>query len=184
VAPPRAEEPPPIVAIDQPAARAAGPAPTPSPAPPNPVPAPQAAGRAAAAPPPAAAGTTASRAANTDAAEGELVPAAQRWFSLYYQGDHLTAGGDAPNVTDDRGQGERPPAGASVTQRVFDEVRVQLVGDNALYTARMTERVQAGNAASQFVSLVSQVWMRRSGMWRLVDVRLVSAGRLNSQATP
>lgn len=122
--------------------------------------------------------------AGIEAAEGELVPAAQRWFALYHQGQHLeAAGSQPPTITDDRGEEERPAQGAQVTQRFFDDVRVQLVGDNALYTARMTEREQIGNGSTQYVSLVSQVWMRRAGAWRLVDVRLVSAGRL-SQGNP
>ena len=160
------DEPPPIITVDPPLPR------TPNPPAAQSLPALPAGGRGGA-PAPAA-----NDARNSGAAEGELVPAAQRWFALYHQGEHLTAGGDSPNVTDDRGQGERPQSGSPVMQRMFDEVRVQLVGDNALYTARMTERVQTPNASNQFVSLVSQVWMRRAGMWRLMDVRLVSAGRL------
>lgn len=166
IAPTELDEPPPVITIDPPA-RASVPAPAPPPVASVP-----AGGRGAASGPAGADSRT------TDAAEGELVPAAQRWFALYHQGEHLSAGNDSPNVTDDRGQGERPQSGMPVMQRVFDEVRVQLVGDNALYTARMTERVQTVNASSQYVSLVSQVWMRRAGTWRLMDVRLVSAGRL------
>jgi hypothetical protein len=164
--PPGVNEAPPVITIDPPAQRLPAPAaPPPSPA-----------AAATPAPTPAAANAAGSRTA-TEAAEGELVPAAQRWFTQYHLGS-APPGGDAPNVSDDRGPGERPSLGTPVAQRTFDDVRVQLVGDNALYTARMTERVQAGAASSQYVSLVSQVWMRRAGAWRLVDVRLVSAGSL------
>jgi hypothetical protein len=46
----------------------------------------------------------------------------------------------------------------------------------------MMERSQIGERLVTHNSLVSQMWMRSGGSWRLVDVRIVTEPRLQSGA--
>jgi len=75
---------------------------------------------------------------------------------------------------------ERFPAWQTGIRRDLDQVELELTGDTALLTARMTERSgDSGTAASQHVSRVSQIWVRRNGRWRVADVRIMGESRLN-----
>ena len=83
-------------------------------------------------------------------------------------------------ISDERSVTERFPAWQVGVRRDLDQLELELSGDTALLTARMTERNGDGAATSaQHVSRVSQIWVRRSGRWRLADVRIIGEARLN-----
>lgn len=111
--------------------------------------------------------------------ERQIVAAAERWFDTYYRsnGTVVAVAGASPSVLDERSPADRLPAGLSNVERTFSDVRLQLVGNNALFTARMTERADSGGATVTRAALVSQIWMRKDGVWRLIDVRLIGAPR-------
>jgi hypothetical protein len=118
--------------------------------------------------------------AETQAAIRVLAAAAEHWFEAYYRGGQLDSGGRRPRIVDERLPHERVPPGIGDVTRTFEQVQLQVMGDDALYTARMLERAQEGNRATAHVALVSQVWTREAGGWRLSDVQLVSDSRLRN----
>lgn len=140
-----------------------------------------------AAPPPAA--TTARPApAAADAAlrdgvgggRPDLVQAAQQWLDAYQRRDRDSMnamGTDNVTISDERSVTERYPAWQGGVQRDLDEVALELTGDVAVFTARMTEHADAGGG--QHVSRVSQFWQRRSGRWYVTNVRIIGEARLN-----
>ena len=68
----------------------------------------------------------------------------------------------------------------SIEVEAWSKNELELTGDTALLTARMTERNGDSNtSAAQHVSRVSQIWVRRNGRWRVADVRIMGEGRLN-----
>ena len=79
-------------------------------------------------------------------------------------------------MSDERSVTERFPAwqGGGV-QRNLDEVALELTGDVAVFTARMTEHADA----CEHVSRVSQFWQRRNGRWFVTNVRIIGEARLN-----
>jgi ketosteroid isomerase-like protein len=91
-----------------------------------------------------------------------------------------SAGTENMSISDERSVTERFPAWQVGVRRDLDQLELELSGDTALLTARMTERSGDSSATSaQHVSRVSQIWVRRSGRWRLADVRIIGEGRLN-----
>ena len=88
------------------------------------------------------------------------------------------------SVTDDRVEKERLPRGAGAVQRSLEDVRLNVVGTDAILTARMTERMEDASAGrmAQVVSFVSHMWSQRNGVWQLHDVRIISASALNRAA--
>jgi hypothetical protein len=71
-------------------------------------------------------------------------------------------------INDERRADQRFPFGLEVT-RAFEDEQLQLAGDSAMFTARMTERAPTGALTSQ----VTQTWVRRGGVWQLQEARLV-----------
>jgi ketosteroid isomerase-like protein len=122
-------------------------------------------------------------AADTAAASGsrpDLVQAAQQWLDAYQRRDReaMTAmGTENVTVSDERSVTERFPAWQGGVQRNLDEVALELTGDVAVFTARMTERADA--AGAQHVSRVSQFWQRRGTRWYVTNVRIIGEARLN-----
>lgn len=92
--------------------------------------------------------------------------------------------GTQVSVTDDRVEKERLPRGGAPVQRSLEDVRLNVVGTDAILTARMTERMEDASAGrmAQVVSFVSHMWTQRNGAWQLHDVRIVSASALNRAA--
>jgi diphthamide synthase (EF-2-diphthine--ammonia ligase) len=84
------------------------------------------------------------------------------------------------NVIDDRGDKDRLPRGLTGVRRTLEDVNVQVVLSEAIFTARMTERMEniAAGQSAQAVSFVSHMWTQRNGNWQLHDVRIVSASSL------
>ena len=85
------------------------------------------------------------------------------------------------SVSDERTENERLPQALAGVRRTLEDVNLQVFGDTALFTARMTERwedIAAARGATSD-SFVSLIWTRRAGMWRLTYVRIVGAARLN-----
>jgi hypothetical protein len=136
-------------------------------------------------PPSAAAATAAAPAppeppptAEVSGARPDLVQAGQQWLSAYQRRDReamAVTGTDNITVSDERSVTERFPAWQSNVRRDLDQVELELTGDTALLTARMTEHAEGG----EHVSRVSQIWLRRNGRWRLADVRIIGEARLN-----
>jgi ketosteroid isomerase-like protein len=91
-----------------------------------------------------------------------------------------TAGTENMSVSDERSVTERFPAWQVGVRRDLDQVELELTGDTALLTARMTERSgDSATTSAQHVSRVSQIWVRRNSRWRLADVRIIGEARLN-----
>lgn len=111
------------------------------------------------------------------AASGDaLTASAERWLDAYYRQDHRAMAAVASphlTVSDERAASERLPAGLQHVTRTLEEPNVQRYGSDAIVTGRMSERTPDGRAAS--IALISQLWTRRSGEWRLTQVRIVSA---------
>lgn len=115
------------------------------------------------------------------AARPDLVQAGQYWLDAYQRRDReamATTGTENITISDERSVTERFPAWQSNVRRDLDQVELELTGDTALLTARMTEQAEGGQGG-EHVSRVSQIWLRRNGRWRLADVRIIGEGRLN-----
>jgi len=115
--------------------------------------------------------------------EGQFVRAVGRWFESYQRQDR--AGMSAfssgpPSVSDERTDGERAPRGSAGVRRTFEDIRLQLVTENAVFTTKMTERFDdpASGRPRQLDSFVSQLWTLRAGVWQLEDVRVVPTSKL------
>jgi len=136
--------------------------------------------------PPAAASRTAggaeTPAAVRDGVSGgrpDLVQAAGQWLDAYQRRDRDamgTMGTENVTVSDERSVTERFPAWQGGVQRNLDEVALELTGDVAVFTARMTEHADTG---AEHISRVSQFWQRRSGRWYVTNVRIIGEARLN-----
>jgi hypothetical protein len=113
--------------------------------------------------------------------ELEILNANSRWFEAYYAGDRATMQAfAAPDFTlaDERTGNRLPAAPMGGVQRSMDQVRVEVAGDGAVLSARLIERLTVDGSTVQHISMVSQVWIRQSGRWRLVNVRFVDAANL------
>jgi hypothetical protein len=138
--------------------------------------APDAAAPASTTAPPVAAGSGIQSGARTD-----LVQAGQLWLDAYHRRDRAgmaELGAEGLKVSDERSVAERFQWSQGGVRRELDQVELELTGDTAVMTARMTERAE-GVSSSTLVSRVSQVWIRRTGRWQLSDVRLIAESRLN-----
>lgn len=157
-------------AVDAAAPAPAAPAPAPSPAPTPSAPAAGPEGTPGTAPP-------------ANGGRADLVSAGQQWLDAYQRRDRdgmAATGTENVTISDERTLTERFPAWQTGIRRDLDQVELELTGDTALLTARMTERSGDGSTASaQHVSRISQIWVRRSGRWRVADVRIMGEGRLN-----
>jgi ketosteroid isomerase-like protein len=114
-------------------------------------------------------------------ARPDLVQAGQQWLEAYQRRDRdamATTSTDNITISDERSVNERFPAWQSSVRRDLDQVELELTGDTALLTSRMTERAD-GAQGGEHVSRVSQIWLRRNGRWRLADVRIIGEARLN-----
>jgi ketosteroid isomerase-like protein len=170
-----AQQPPPapLPAQPRPTETARGATPPPAAAPPAPAVSPTA--------PVPAPETTA--AAPAGGGRADLIAAGQQWLDAYQRRDREAmgqSGTENMTVSDERSVTERFPAWQVGVRRDLDQLELELSGDTALLTARMTERNGDGaTAAAQHVSRVSQIWVRRNGRWRLADVRIIGEARLN-----
>ena len=137
----------------------------------------------ASAPRAAASGAPDASAAVRDGVGGgrpDLVQAAQQWLDAYQRRDRDTMsamGTENVTVSDERSVTERFPAWQGGVQRNLDEVALELTGDVAVFTARMTEHGESG--AGEHVSRVSQFWQRRGARWYVTNVRIIGEARLN-----
>ncbi len=112
----------------------------------------------------------------------DLLGAGQQWLDAYQRRDREGMGIAAAeniNITDERSVAERFPAAQNSVRRDLDQVELELTGDTALLTARMTERGDGSAAAAPYISRISQIWVRRGGQWRLADVRIIGEARLS-----
>jgi hypothetical protein len=122
--------------------------------------------------------------AGPDAVRNQLASSAEQWLDAYYVHDrNRMAALSSPDVavTDARAQSERLPEGLTAVQRTVTTPRVQVFGEAAVLTARVTERAEdpAAGRPAESVSFISQTWTLRQGAWQLNEVRIVSAGALD-----
>jgi RodZ C-terminal domain/Domain of unknown function (DUF4440) len=111
----------------------------------------------------------------------EILSADSRWFEAYYKGDHQTMVSlSTPDfsIADERDPSERLPAGATGIQRSLDQVRIEVVGDGAVLSGRLTERLAGPGDTRQQLSLISEVWIRRNGRWLLMGLRFVGGKQI------
>ena len=124
-------------------------------------------------------GTTGTRdapAAAPEAAEREILRAAQQWFEAYFSGDapamkHIEAADFS--IVDDRAAGQRLSATMSGVERGLQQVRIDVAGEGAVMSARLMERATIDGQLREYVALVSGVWLRTEGRWRLTGLRLI-----------
>ena len=110
--------------------------------------------------------------------ESTLVNAAQMWLDAYYRQDRASLAAQSTEnmiVADERSPQDRFPSGIGSVRRTLDRVKIDAAADTAVLTGTMTERAEG----LERVSLVSQVWVLRGGVWRLWQARLVSEATLN-----
>ena len=115
----------------------------------------------------------------------QILQADRQWFDAFYRGEKtLLARLNAPGfeMVDERPPALRFGAGAEVRARALSEVRVDTHGDGAVLSARMIERVIQDGRAGQYESYISEIWIRRDGQWRLMGLRLASAGQVQESA--
>jgi hypothetical protein len=82
-------------------------------------------------------------------------------------------------LSDERVATERLPPGLSPVRREMQDVSVRIFGSDAMFVARMTERMENAPAGSGSGAFVSQMWTMRDGAWRLTNVRIVGAASVN-----
>jgi ketosteroid isomerase-like protein len=135
-----------------------------------------------AAPAPTSAPPTENAAAPAGGGRADLIAAGQQWLDAYQRRDNdamSLSGTENMSVLDQRSVTERFPVWQAGIRRDLDQLELNLSGDTALLTARMTERSGEAAASPQHVSRVSQIWVRRAGRWRLADVRIIGEAQLN-----
>jgi len=117
------------------------------------------------------------------AAEREILRATQQWFEAYFAGNgegmRSIATPDFAMV-DERADGQRLPATMRAVERGLQEVRIEVAGDAAVISARLTERATVNGQLREYVSLVSGVWVRADGSWRLMGVRFIDPARIGA----
>ena len=84
------------------------------------------------------------------------------------------------DVADERADNERLPRGMIGVRRTLGDVGLQVFGENALLTARMTEQADDLPRGRTILttSFVWQMWAHRTGRWELDNVRIVGAEAL------
>ena len=100
------------------------------------------------------------------------------WLDAYYLQDRASLAAQSTEnmiVADERSPQDRFPSGIGSVRRTLDRVKIDAAADTAVLTGTMTERAEG----LERVSPVSQVWVLRSGVWRLRQARLVSEAALN-----
>lgn len=130
-----------------------------------------------AAPAPAPAASTA--AASTADDHQAILQADREWFDAFYAGNRTAMGRRAASgfeLVDTRAPDRRPPAQATPARRLSD-VSIDVHGGGAVLSARMHERVP-GDGGREYVSYVSEVWVKPAGEWRLLGVRLAGADEI------
>jgi hypothetical protein len=121
-------------------------------------------------------------AAPTPNTQADIARVAERWLDAYYRQDRAAmATLSAPQLilSDERVPTERLPAGLSPVRREMQDVSVRVFGSDAMYVARMTERLENSPAGSASGAFVSQMWTMRDGAWRLTNVRIVGAATVS-----
>jgi hypothetical protein len=105
---------------------------------------------------------------------------ARQWLDSYQRQDRATLAAlstDDLILADERGAGERFPAGVPDVTRTLDRISIQIAADTAVLTAVMIE--QSSGFSSPHVSPISQVWVLGGGQWKVRQARFVSEARLN-----
>ena len=116
--------------------------------------------------------------------EQEILQTDRQWFDSFYRGDRPTlARLSAPGfeIVDSRTIAERGWTSGAPPERALTNVRIDVHGDGAVLSARMTERIAAG-AAGVRESYISEVWVRRDGVWQLLGVRLAGSSEVRQAA--
>jgi ketosteroid isomerase-like protein len=114
-------------------------------------------------------------------AEREVARATQRWFEAYFAGDTAVMNDIAApdfSMLEQRTGSERLPATMRGVDRSLQKVQIEVAGDGAVMSATLTERVTLEGRPREYVCLVSGVWIRTEGRWRLKEVRFIDPFRV------
>jgi hypothetical protein len=114
-------------------------------------------------------------------ASAELTSAAQRWLDAYYRRDPINATLPATReakISDERAPADRLQPGLNNVRRTLDRLTFQFVGESAILTALMKEQATVAGEPKQYSAWISQIWLRESGQWRLMQVRMISDAAL------
>jgi hypothetical protein len=122
--------------------------------------------------------------AESGAAEREILRSAQQWFEGYFGGDsvtmkHIETADFA--LVDDRAAAERPAPTTRGIERGLRQMKIDVTGDGAVMSAWLTERASSDTRLREYVSIVSGVWIRVNGQWRLTGMRFVDPGSTGGQ---
>jgi hypothetical protein len=125
-----------------------------------------------------------SSSASQPSLQDSLTNTVSRFLDAHYRQDRATMAAISAqvNVADDRSEKERLPRGLAGVRRSMEDVTLQVVGPEAILTARMTERMDnaAAGQMAQAVSYVSHMWTQRNGTWQLHNIRIISASTLKN----
>jgi len=109
-------------------------------------------------------------------AEREILRETQRWFEAYFVGDaegmFKVATPDF-SLVDERRSDRQLPRPFPGADRGLQQIHIEVAGNGASMSARLTERTTVNGQVREYVSLVSGVWIRLDGRWRLTSVRFV-----------
>ncbi|MEQ1760444.1 MAG: nuclear transport factor 2 family protein, partial [Vicinamibacterales bacterium] len=101
----------------------------------------------------------------------DITATSRQWLDAYHRQDRVTMeslGAPSLTISDERLADQRFPFGLEIA-RAFEDEQLELSGDSAKFTAKMTERAATGAV----VSRVAQTWVRRQGQWQLQEARIV-----------
>jgi hypothetical protein len=104
-----------------------------------------------------------------------LLARSHRWYAAHASGNRAaTLPLVAPrfDLHDERDESERPSAADAPLTRRLGGVEVHVLGDGAVLSASMVER---GGSGREYISRLSEVWVRQEGEWRLLGVRIAPA---------
>ena len=118
-------------------------------------------------------------------AEQEILQIDRQWFDSFYRGDQaamarLTAPGF--EIVDTRTPAEQGWATGAPPERLLTHVRIDVHGDGAVLSARMTERQATNGTPRTRESYISEVWVRRGGFWQLLGLRMASGSEVQQAA--
>jgi hypothetical protein len=122
-------------------------------------------------------------AASAESVEHQILNTDRQWFESFYRGDRASMGRlNAPGfeLLDSRAVADRVVPGGAPPQRTLKDVRVDVHGDGAVLSARMIERSADGRRERE--SFLSEVWVKRDGVWRLLGLRLASGAQVRQAA--
>jgi hypothetical protein len=121
----------------------------------------------------------------TGSAEQDILQTDRLWFDSFYRNDRAAMSRlSAPGfeIVDTREPVGKGWATGAPPQRLLTDVRIDVHGDGAVLSARMTERQVTNGAPRARESYISEVWVRHDGTWRLLGLRMASGSEVRQAA--